>query len=93
MKDGAIIINTARGGLVNSEDLARALVSGKLSGAGIDVLEDEPPIHSNPLIGLKNCLVTPHIAWMPIEARAKVIQICRDNLESFLKGEKTNRIV
>lgn len=93
MKDGAMIINTARGGLINSEDLASAIKSGKLSGAGIDVLEEEPPISSSPLIGLKNCLVTPHIAWMPIEARANVIKICTDNLESFIKNEKTNRIV
>ncbi len=93
MKDGAIIINTARGGLINSQDLADAIKSGKLGGAGIDVLEEEPPVGSNPLIGIKNCIVTPHISWMPIEARAKVIKICTDNLESFINGNTKNRIV
>jgi glycerate dehydrogenase len=93
MKPGAILINTARGALINAADVADALKSGQLSGAGIDVLETEPPIRPNPLIGLDNCIVTPHIAWMPKETRQRVIDMSTDNLESFLKGEQLNRVV
>lgn len=93
MKDGAILINTARGALLDEEAVAEALKSGKLSGAGLDVLAQEPPSEDNPLIGLDNCLVTPHIAFTPKETRQSVIDICGANLESFIKGEKLNRLV
>lgn len=92
MKPGAILINTARGALINADDVAEALKSGQLYGAGIDVLETEPPVEPNPLIGLPNCIITPHIAWMPKETRQKVIDMSAANLESFLKGEKLNRV-
>lgn len=93
MKDGAILINTARGALINVDDVADALKSGKLSGAGIDVLPAEPPVEPDPLIGIPNCIVTPHIAWMPKETRQKVVDMSTDNLKSFLEGGMLNRIV
>ncbi len=93
MKDGAILINTARGGLVDEFALASALYSGKLAAAGIDVLAQEPPKKLHPLIETPNCILTPHIAWMPIEARQKVVEICTKNLENFLSGERKNRVV
>lgn len=93
MKDGAVLINTARGGLVTEVDLADALKSGKLAAAALDVLSQEPPAEPHPLIGLPNCILTPHNAWMPKETRQKVIDICAENLQSFLDGGKKNRLV
>ena len=92
MKDGAVLINTARGKLVNEKDLAAALKSGKLSFAALDVLSVEPPSSGNPLIGIENCIITPHIAWMPRECRARVVDICAANLKSFLEGGSLNRV-
>lgn len=63
MKPSAILINTSRGKIINSQDLANALTTGKLGYAAIDVLEEEPPVHGSPLIENSRCLVTPHIAW------------------------------
>lgn len=93
MKDGAVLVNTARGALVNEADLAEALKSGKLGAAALDVISVEPPAKPHPLIGLPNCLLTPHIAWLPRETRQKVIDICADNLRSYLSGRNLNRIV
>ena len=93
MKDGAVLINTARGGLINEKDVASALKSGKLSAAALDVISAEPPCDPHALIGLENCILTPHIAWMPQETRQKVIDICTANLKSFLDGGRLNRIV
>lgn len=93
MKDGAILINTARGGLIDEEALAEALKSGKLAGAGLDVMAKEPPEEGNPLIGLENCWITPHIGFIPVEARKVVIDTCGANLESFLSGGRLNRLV
>lgn len=92
MKDGAVLINTARGALINEWDLAEALQSGKLFAAGLDVLQSEPPDNPHPLIGLPNCILTPHIAWMPKETRQRVIDICAENLKAFLSGERINRV-
>ncbi|MBQ9060086.1 MAG: D-2-hydroxyacid dehydrogenase [Firmicutes bacterium] len=93
MKDGAFLINTARGGLLDEEAVARALQTGKLAGLGADVLSSEPPSPDNPLLTAPNCILTPHIAFTPVEIRQRVIDICADNLRSFLEGGDLNRIV
>ena len=92
MKDGAILINTARGGLIDSGSVAEALRSGKLSGCGVDVLSPEPPEADDPLLTAPNCMITPHIAFTPVEIRQRVVDICGENLESFLNGGRLNRI-
>jgi len=92
MKDGAYLINTARGALVNEEDLANAVKSGKLSGAAVDVIEKEPMRPDHPFLGIKNIIITPHIAWSSKQARQTIIEVSKTNLEAFLKGEKVNRV-
>lgn len=90
MKDGAILINTSRGPLINEKDVLEALNTGKLSGAAMDVLPVEPPIGQNKLSVHPNCLVTPHIAWAPKEARQRLLDIAVNNIESYQKGEPIN---
>lgn len=92
MKPSAILINTARGGLVDEQALAEALRSGKIRAAGLDVLCSEPPKADCPLIGLDNCLITPHIAWQSTAARRRLLQISASNLAAFLSGHPTNVI-
>lgn len=92
MKPGAILINTARGGLVDERALADAIKAGFIAGAALDVLEQEPPAKYCPLIGLDNCIITPHIAWSPKEMRQAVIDILAENLESWLTGGMKNRV-
>jgi glycerate dehydrogenase len=87
MKDGVIIINTARGGLIVERDLADALNSGKVRAAGLDVLIDEPPARDNPLLHAKNCVITPHLAFSPYEARRRLIDIAAGNVRGFLAGK------
>jgi glycerate dehydrogenase len=90
MKDGVIIINTSRGPLIVEQDLAEALNSGKVGGAGLDVLSVEPAEASNPLLTAKNCQITPHIAWAPKESRERLMNIAVDNLIAFSKGAPVN---
>lgn len=92
MKDGAILINVSRGGLVNEEDLADALNSGKLFAAGLDVVSKEPIEKDNPLLKAKNCIITPHMAWAAKEARQRLLDTAVDNVEKFYKGHLVNTV-
>lgn len=92
MKPGAILINTARGRLVDERALADALKSGFLKGAALDVLADEPASKDCPLIGIDNCIITPHIAWAPKEMRQLVIDRLAENLRAWLDGKILNRV-
>ncbi len=92
MKRGALLINTARGGLLDEAAVAEALTTGHLAGLAADVLSAEPPLPDNPLLGLPNVILTPHIAWLPKETREYLIRICLDNQRSFLAGGRLNRI-
>lgn len=92
MKSSALFINTARGKLINEEDLAFALNNGIISGAGLDVLSQEPPEQNNPLLKAKNCIITPHQAWTSIEARRKLMQGLIDNVHSFINGKIINSV-
>lgn len=90
MKDGAILINTARGGLVNEADVADALRTGKLRGAAVDVVSQEPMSENNPLLTAPNCIITPHIAWAPIESRQRLLDCVVENIRMFLNGTPQN---
>jgi len=90
MKDGVIIINTARGPLIAEEDLADALNNGKVAGAAVDVVSIEPIRENNPLLTAKNCIITPHIAWAARETRERLMRIAVDNLKSFIGGKPVN---
>jgi len=90
MKPNAFLINTSRGPVVDEQALADALKSGRISGAGVDVLSTEPPKESNPLLGCENCLITPHIAWAGFETRTRLVGIVEENLRAFVKGEPIN---
>ena len=94
MKDGARLINTARGAVLNEADVAAALNSGKLGGAALDVLANEPALPENPLLTAKNCIITPHIAWASKASRERLLAVIEASLDNYVKcGEGLNRIV
>lgn len=92
MKDGVIILNTSRGPLINEADLAEALRNGKVYAAGVDVVSEEPMRSDNPLLGAPNCFITPHMAWMPTEARLRLIDIAVNNVRAFVNGSPINNV-
>jgi glycerate dehydrogenase len=90
MKPTAFLINTSRGALVDEAALADALNSGRLAGAGLDVLDVEPPREDNPLFAAKNCYITPHIAWATRESRQRLLDLSVENVAEFLAGRARN---
>jgi glycerate dehydrogenase len=90
MKPSAYLINTGRGPLVHEADLAEALEAGRIAGAGLDVLSVEPPREGNPLLGVRNCVITPHVAWAAVEARQRLMEKLVENIQSFLDGAPKN---
>lgn len=90
MKKSAFIINTSRGQLIDEQALANALNGRILAGAALDVLSQEPPKADNPLLSAKNCIITPHNAWISFEARQRIMKILEENLIAFLKGKPIN---
>ena len=93
MKDGVIILNTARGGLINEADLREALLSGKVYAAASDVTCREPINADSPLLGLPNMIITPHIAWAATEARQRLLGVAIDNVRQYLAGNMQNNVV
>lgn len=92
MKKGVLLLNTSRGGLIDEAALAAALQDGTVAGAGLDVVSTEPIRMDNHLLGLPNCLITPHIAWAPKESRQRLMDVAVDNLRSFLNGHTQNAV-
>jgi glycerate dehydrogenase len=95
MKPDALLINTARGGLVDGEALCAALRAGTIGGAGIDVLPVEPPGADEPLLApdIPNLLITPHVAWAAREARQRALEQVAENVAAFLNGQRLRRVV
>ena len=93
MKRNALFVNTARGGVMVEQDLYDALESGTIGGAAIDTLAVEPMEENCILMGAKNCIITPHIAWAPVETRVRLMNIVAENIRNFLSGNPTNKIV
>ncbi len=90
MKPTAFLINTARGAVVDESALAQALNEGRLAGAGVDVFTQEPPAPDHPLLGAKNCVLTPHVAWATREARERLIETVAENLQRYMEGKPQN---
>lgn len=92
MKEGVIVINTSRGGLINEQDMFEALETGKIGYYAADVVSKEPIVQNNPLLKAKNCIITPHIAWAPKESRERLLNIAISNVEFFIQGKIKNNI-
>jgi glycerate dehydrogenase len=92
MKATAFLINTSRGQLINEKDLSLSLQQGRLAAAALDVLNTEPPGKNHPLIGLQNCIITPHTAWISAEARGRIMQVTIENIQAFLSGTPQNLV-
>lgn len=92
MKNGAILINTARGGLLDEAAVADALRSGKLAGAAVDVVSQEPILSTNPLLSAPNCIITPHMAWAPIETRQRILDCTVASIRAYLDGKPINTV-
>lgn len=92
MKDGAILLNTARGPLLNEQDVADALGNGKLRGAAVDVVSSEPMLPDNPLLTAPNCIITPHMAWTPVESRQRIIDCTVNSIQGYLNGKPVNTV-
>ena len=92
MKKGALFVNTARGGVMVEQDLFNALESGHLGGAAIDTLKVEPMEEDCILMSAKNCIMTPHIAWAPVETRIRLMNIVADNIRNFIDKTPTNKV-
>ena len=92
MKDGAILINTARGGLLDETAGANALRKGKLLGAAVDVVSQEPILSTNPLLSAPNCIITPHMAWAPIQARQRILDCTVASIRAYLAGTPINTV-
>ena len=90
MRDGAILLNTARGGVVNEEAVRSALECGKLRGFAADVVSQEPILGSNPLLHAPNCILTPHMAWAPVEARMRILDSIKQSIQGFLDSQPIN---
>lgn len=90
MNDGAFLINTARGGLLDEEAVAQALQTGKLAGCAVDVVSQEPMVETNPLYTAPNCIITPHIAWAPKESRQRLLDCVVENIRAYLAGDAKN---
>ena len=90
MKPSAVIVNTGRGPLINEADLCEALAAKRIAGAGLDVQEVEPPAEDSPLYTLDNVIITPHMGWKGLETRQRLVDIIRDNVQAFFKGEPIN---
>ena len=92
MKNGAILLNTSRGAAVVEQDLADALASGKLKGAAVDVAAVEPIPGDSPLLTAPNCIITPHMAWAPVESRGRIMECTQHSIEAFLSGNPINTV-
>ena len=90
MKDGVILINNSRGGLIDEQAVADALNSGKLYAAAVDVVTQEPIVGTNPLLTAKNCIITPHISWAATECRRRIVDITAENIRCFFAGDPQN---
>lgn len=92
MKDGSILLNTARGGLLDEQAVADALRTGKLRGAAVDVVSREPIEEDNPLLSAPNCIITPHMAWAPIETRQRILDCTVASIRAYLAGAPINTV-